>query len=122
MVHLEDADLSFPLLPAPTIEAVQPEDAQQPISNLTKLALLPEPSPVSPAEIFEAISNASPLSQEDVANRYEGIVVRWELLYSSASAERWAETGDNVNVILNPAGNLFRYVLCTVALSDYLFS
>lgn len=72
-----------------------------------------EPTPI---QISEEISKAPPLQQADIARRYEGIKVDWELIFIHAEEKG----NDNVLVLLAPGDSAYIcWVRLGVKLSRY---
>jgi hypothetical protein len=69
----------------------------------------------SPLQIFDAIRNAPPLQQDELAKNYLGLKVDWTLKFQSARKL----DDDSVHISLLYADEIFPLIQCDVSLSKY---
>lgn len=88
------------------------EPRQQYAANITKVAA------ITLAEIVDALEKAPPLQREDVAKRYEGLIVQWETkLWNAEMIDD--DNDDEVRLTLDFGPGNTHLVYCNVKLSDY---
>lgn len=78
-------------------------------AHITRIA------PLSFSEIKEALKNSPPLQERDIASRYVGLTVEWQLALSSAS-----ELDDGIaHLTLGPIPDEAGVIHCAVKLDEY---